>query len=529
MHPSKIFFFLLFVILNHEFTTSETAKRKFPSDFKWGIGTSSYQIEGAWNEGGRGESIWDYITHTNPNKIRDKSNGDTTADSYRNWRRDVEMIRELGVEIYRFSMSWVRILPSGFPDSINKEGVEYYNNLIDELLKYNITPMVTIYHWDLPQRLQQIGGWTNSKMIDYYIDFSRVMFELFGDRIKIWSTFNEPYYICQGYEEGFMAPGVDLPGIGGYLCGHTILKAHAEVVHMYREEFQPKFGGQIGITFDSSWLEPLTESDIDKEAAERGLQFFLGWFAHPIFKGNYPPVMIERIGELSKQQGFTESRLPTFTEAEIDRIVNTSDYFSICSYTGNLVTIAKPNNTYKVPSFLHDMNIGRTIDPNWPTSGSDWLRVYPKGFYNLLKWISKTYDNPPVIITESGVSDRGGTNDTERIKYFYSYLDATLDAIDEGCNVTGYIAWSLMDSFEWLAGYIEKFGMYYVDYNDPKRPRYAKASARAYAEIVKTGQINWNFWPDPEIYIPAPGAGLKLKEMKFFVFLSIFATLYFYF
>ncbi|XP_017011020.2 myrosinase 1-like [Drosophila takahashii] len=477
--------------------------RRFPDDFRWGVGSSSYQIEGGWNADGKGESIWDFLTHNYPEKIADKLNGDISADSYHQWKRDVQMVKELHAGTYRFSLSWTRIMPGGYKNNVSTAGIEYYSNLIDELLRYNITPMVTIYHWDMPQRLQELGGWTNPEIIPVFKDYARLVLEMFGDRVKTWTTINEPLHVCEcGYGLDYMAPSYNYPGIPSYLCGHNVLKAHAEVVHMYRELFQSQQGGRIGITMDTSWMEPKdVTSTEDREASERALQFYLGWFAHPIFskEGNYPKVMIERIRNLSKEQGFGDrSRLPEFTAEEIQRIRGTADFFGINSYTTKLVYSNGHNNTGKfpVPSFNHDMGAVETQKGvDWPSSGSSWLKVYPRGMYNLLMWIHREYNPPRILVTENGVSDRGGLEDYARVDYYNLYLSAVLDAIEDGVNVKGYMAWSLMDSYEWKVGFSEKFGLYHVDFNSPNRTRTPKVSALVMAQIYKTNTIDWSYRP----------------------------------
>ncbi|XP_053686547.1 lactase/phlorizin hydrolase-like [Sabethes cyaneus] len=423
------------------------------------------------------------------------------------------MIRELGVNMYRFSMAWSRLLPTGISNEINQAGVDYYNKLINELLQYGIEPMVTLYHWDLPQRLQEMGGWTNREIIGHFKEYARTAFELFGDRVKWWTTFNEPLQTCLfSYEYDSMAPGYDFAAIPCYLCSHHLLLSHAEAVHLYRTQFQPSQKGIIGITSDTSWNEPRSDTAEDREAAHRSLQFYLGWFMNPIFSktGNYPQVMIDRVGNLSLLQGFSSSRMPQFTEDEIEKLKGSSDYFGINTYTTSIVYSNDVENSanYRIPSFDHDRNAVGFQNQEWPGSGSDWLKVYPKGMYSLLGWIRDEYNNPPVYVTENGVSDRGGTKDLARIDYYNQYLNAVLDAMEEGSDVRGYVAWSLMDNFEWRAGLTERFGLYYVDYQDPKRTRYAKSSAKVYANIIKTRMIDPDYLPEPEIFIPDSGSGL---------------------
>lgn len=256
----------------------------------------------------------------------------------------------------------------------------------------------------------------------------------------------------------------------------------------------------MGITADTSSPHPLTHTHEDHQAVQRAFQFYVGWFMHPIFStnGNYPRIMIDRIDELSRQQGFSKSRLPTFTSEEIKTIHKTADFFGINSYTSLKVTSnddVKNPAKHKIPSFQHDMGTIETQDEDWGKSGSEWLRVHPSGMRHLLNWIRKEYNNPPVYITENGVSDRGGLNDIKRVEYFNSYLTAVLSAIKDGCDVKGYIAWSLMDSFEWVAGYTEKFGLYHVDFNSREKTRTPKMSAKVFSKIAQTNQIDYSYRP----------------------------------
>ncbi|KAG8231276.1 hypothetical protein J437_LFUL010314 [Ladona fulva] len=458
----------------------------FPEGFKFGTATSAYQIEGAWNEDGKTENIWDRLVHQNSAVIADGSNGDIAADSYHKYKDDVKILKELGVEFYRFSLSWTRVLPKGDVSVISTEGIQYYNDLIDELLANGIMPMVTIYHWDLPQSLQDLGGWTNEIMAEYFEDFARVAFSNFGDRVKWWITLNEPWVqSVLGYDFGWDAPRLNLHGVGGYLSGHTMLKAHALAFHLYDKEFRPSQKGKIGITLESFWMEPKTSDPKDLEAAERALQFELGWFAHPIFSknGDYPPLMKQIIGENSKKEGLKRSRLPSLSSKWIELLKGSSDFFGLNHYTSYLV---EADENGQDPSWRRDTRCKTSVNPLWPETGSPWLKVVPWGFRKLLNWIKKEYNNPDVIVTENGVSDKGGLADKQRVAYITEYMNEMLKAIKlDGCNISAYTCWSLLDNFEWLGGYTQKFGIYSVDFDDPERRRTAKESAKAYSTIIK--------------------------------------------
>lgn len=246
----------------------------FPEGFLFGTATASYQVEGAWDEDGKGENIWDNWTHNFPDVIKNQDNGDVACDSYHKYLEDVENLRYLGVQTYRFSLSWSRLLPSGFTNEINQAGFEYYNNLIDALIENGITPLVTLYHWDLPQPLQEIGGWPNPILEELFGQYARVAFTLYGDRVKYWFTFNEAKQTCQqGYGIGAMAPGYHSAGIGEYLCAHTVLKAHARAYHIYDTEFRDVQKGKVSLVVDTDWFEPASNSTEDIEAAERKIQF----------------------------------------------------------------------------------------------------------------------------------------------------------------------------------------------------------------------------------------------------------------
>ncbi|CAB3258489.1 unnamed protein product [Arctia plantaginis] len=476
-------------------------QRSFAADFVFGCATASYQVEGAWNEDGKGENIWDHMTHNKPTVIKDLSNGDVAADSYHNYKRDVEIMRELGLDAYRFSLSWSRILPTGFASEINPAAIEYYNNLINEMLKYDIKPMATLYHWDLPQKLQELGGFANPLIAEWFEDYARVAYEHFGDRVKFWITINEPKEIChQGYGSTTMAPILNSTAFGTYLCAKHLLLAHANAYHAYNNDFRPTQGGECGITFAVSWYDALTDSDEDKFAAELKKQGDYGLYSDPIFseEGGYPTDIAKRISEKSAQQGFSKSRLPEFTEEEKAWVRGTSDFYGVNHYTAKLISATEHKELNDVPSYEDDLDIGTFVPEDWQKSGADWLMMAPKSLYNCLMDVHERYNAPVLYVTENGWADslEVGLSDDLRVEYYRAALEDVLDAIDAGVNLKGYLAWSLIDNFEWMSGYSQRFGLYYVDYEDPARTRTAKKSAFVYKHIVKNRYIDYDYEPE---------------------------------
>ncbi|CAG4992208.1 unnamed protein product [Parnassius apollo] len=479
--------------------SSGLSNYSFPEDFIFGVATAAFQIEGGWNIGGKGESIWDTYLHKHPNFTIDGSNGDIAADSYHKYKSDISIIKSLGVKYYRMSISWPRILPNGYDNFINKDGVRYYRSIFKELLKENITPVVTLFHWDLPTPLMDLGGWSNPKMIDYFEDYANVAFTLFGDIIKTWSTINEPHQHCyKGYGSDEFVPAMKSGGFGEYLCAHYLLLGHSRVYHLYDKKFRPHQKGKIGLTLDAFWAVPKDKSNhSDVLAAERYLQMRLGIFAHPIYslEGDYPDLVRERIDNLSLSQGYTRSRLPYFSRKEIDLLRGSSDFFGINHYTSYLMSDMPMDIDYPVPSWDHDTGVLVEQNPKWPIPGVYWLSVYPPGFRGLLNWITKNYGTKiPIIVTENGMSDFEEINDYARVSYYNNYLYQLLLAIHEdGCNIQGYFAWTLMDDFEWKDGYTVKFGLFHVDFNSTEKTRTPKLSAFNYAEIVRKRRINFKY------------------------------------
>uniref|UniRef100_A0A3P9J4L6 beta-glucosidase n=1 Tax=Oryzias latipes TaxID=8090 RepID=A0A3P9J4L6_ORYLA len=460
----------------------------FPEDFIWGVSSSAYQIEGGWNADGKGPSIWDKFTQA-PGNIPENANGNIACDSYNRLDEDFFMLGALKVKSYRFSLSWSRIFPDGTRSSLNQKGVDYYNRLINGLVARGITPMVTLYYWDLPQALQDIGGWESVQMINLFNDYCDFCFATFGDRVKFWITFNQPHTIAwAGYGTGAMPPNVNNPGSAPYEVAHNLIKAHATAYHTYDDKYRASQGGLVSIALDADWVEPY-DVNVHREilAADRAMQFRLGWFAHPIFKnGDYPEAMKQQILAKSELQDLSESRLPLFTEEEKNLIKGTADAFCINHYTTKIVNHV--TDKLAPPSYQSDRDIVENQETDSPTTAIKEQRAVAWGLRRLLNWIKEEYGDPDIYISENGAALEAGTlwDDINRVFFYKTYIDEALKAHElDGVKVKGYIATSLMDSFEWLNGYKLGFGLHHVDFSNTNRPRTPKYSAHYYYQIMK--------------------------------------------
>ncbi|HCI29308.1 MAG TPA: beta-glucosidase [Fervidobacterium sp.] len=417
----------------------------FPKNFCFGTATASYQIEGAADEDGRGPSIWDVFSHM-PGKTFNDETGDIACDHYHRYKEDVQIMKDIGLDAYRFSISWPRVMPDG--KSINQKGIDFYNRLVDELLEAGITPFVTLYHWDLPYALHEKGGWLNPDIAMYFRAYATFMFDELGDRVKHWITLNEPW--CSSFLGYFM--GEHAPGHQNLqealITTHNLLRAHGYAVQSFREEVKD---GEVGLTNVVMKIEPGDSRPESFFVASLVDKIVNAWFHDPVIFGSYPEEVVKTYSEKGLQVPLDDFSI----------ISNPIDFFGVNYYTRTLV-VYDENDPLGFSYAQGDL----------PKTDMGW-EIYPQGLFDMLVNLKERY-RLPLYITENGIAgpdkvENGRVSDTYRIEYLEKHFEKVLEAIEAGVDVRGYFIWSLMDNFEWAHGYSKRFGIVYIDYNTQKR------------------------------------------------------------
>lgn len=438
---------------------------QFPKDIKWGTATASYQIEGAAQKDGRGPSIWDTFAKT-PGNVYKGHDGDVACDSYHRFPEDVKLMKELGVDMYRFSIAWPRIFPQGTGE-VNEEGLAYYHRLVDSLLEHGIEPVCTLYHWDLPEALQEKGGWESRDTIEAFADYADTIFRSFEGKIKKYITINEPW--CASFLSNYI--GAHAPGKQSLQLGvdtaHHLMVAHGRAVQKFRAL---SLQGEIGYAPNVEWNEPYSNSEEDAEACRRATGWFLDWFFDPVFKGSYPDFLTEWFAK-------DGVKVP-IVDGDLEIISQPIDFLGINYYTGSVSRYEKGASM-----FDHER-----VDQGYEKTDIGW-NVYPEGFYKILTAIHQQYGDVPIYITENGscYNDEpinGTVADDGRIRYLEKHLTALHRAITSGVPIKGYMTWSLLDNFEWAEGYNMRFGLVHVNYRTLVRT--PKESYFWYQEFLKT-------------------------------------------
>ncbi|MFZ9728146.1 MAG: GH1 family beta-glucosidase [Candidatus Nanopelagicaceae bacterium] len=434
------------------------------SEFVWGVATSSYQIEGAANEGGRGQSIWDTFCKV-PGKVANFENGDMACDHYHRYKEDLDLMKWMGVKAYRFSVAWPRVIPDGV-GRVNEMGLDFYDRLIDSLLEREIAPWLTMYHWDLPEALQLRGGWNNREVVEWFGEYAEMLTSRFGDRVKNWMTLNEP--LCSawlGHLYGDMAPGIkDLQT--ALNVSHHLLMSHGLACQVIRSNVSE---ANVGIVINVTPAVPATDSQEDSNAAQLADGFDNRWFLDPVFGRTYPADVIDTLGAS-----------PEIHSGDMKLIAQDLDFLGLNFYFRQ--TVAADQNSKPLPiRSVNRENVKRTA-MNW--------EVHPQAFEEILLRISKEYSPKAIYITENGSAwndevINGEIIDDERIDYLARHLDAMRSAKNQGAPILGYFAWSFLDNFEWAYGYEKRFGLIYVDYKTQKRT--PKKSAFFYRQLLLNG------------------------------------------
>jgi beta-glucosidase len=439
--------------------------RRFPAGFLWGAATSAYQIEGAPLADGAGPSIWHRFVHT-PGLTVSGDTGDVACDHYHRYREDVALMRDIGLNAYRFSISWSRILPAG-RGAVNSRGLAFYERLIDALLEYEIQPLITLYHWDLPAALDDRGGWLNPDVANWFAEYATTVFRAFDDRVPMWTTLNEPWVISDGgYLHGTLAPGhrnlFEVP-----LVSHNLLRAHGTAVETYRAIGR----NRIGLVVNLEPKYPASDSPEDLAAMRRADAYMNRQYLDPVFRGSYPDELREIFGKA----------WPEFAASDLALIRQPIDFLGINYYLRGVTRndpAAKPVRTSNVKQ------------PQHVYTETGW-EVYAPALTRVLLLVRERYGDIPLYVTENGAAFYdppspidGRVDDPLRVWYYRDHLRAALDAMGQGVDLRGYFAWSLLDNFEWSLGYAKRFGIVHVDYHTQRRT--PKSSARFYADVIRT-------------------------------------------
>ena len=437
---------------------------QFPANFLWGAATSAYQIEGSPLADGAGPSIWQRFTRT-PGMMANGDTGDVACDHYRRWKDDIALMKRLGLKAYRFSIAWGRVLPEG-RGRINVKGLEFYDRLVDELLRNDIVPLPTLFHWDMPAALDDRGGWLNPDSAHWFADYASVMFAKLDSRVEQWATLNEPWVVTDGgYLHGALAPGhrnkFEAP-----IASHHLLLAHGMAVQAYRAAGR----NRIGIVVNIEPKYAASQSAEDLAAMRRADAYMNRQYLDPVFLGSYPEEMREIFGEA----------WPSWPAEDMALIKQPIDWLGVNYYTRN-VTRFDANN-YPLQA--------APVKQNATYTETGW-EVYPQGLTDTLTWIKQRYGNPPVSVTENGAAfydppqaENGVVDDPLRVSYFKKHIAAVSDAIAQGCDIRGYMAWSLFDNLEWSLGFAKRFGIVHVDF--ATQARTIKASGKLYADVIAT-------------------------------------------
>ena len=438
---------------------------RFPPGFLWGAATASYQIEGGWRDEGKGESIWDRFSHT-PGKVQDGDTGDVAADHFHRWESDIQLMKDLGIKAYRFSISWPRILPSGW-GKVEPRGLDFYSRLVDGLLRAGIQPWATLYHWDLPQALEDRGGWPNRDTSYAFAEYAETVARSLGDRVKHWMTLNEPFVAAiLGYLEGVHAPGrQDMQDAAR--ATHHLLLGHGLAVPALRRD---SAGAEVGIVLNYSPMHPATDSEEDHFAARLHDGFVQRVYLDPLAGRPYPADVIEKMGvSLDMAQG-----------DDMTRIAAPIDFLGLNNYTRDVVRANPPDAASEAAAD----DVERT-EMGW--------EVYPAGIYEMLMRIAREYPFKALYITENGaafadtVGPNGEVDDPRRVAFLRDYISQAGRALAEGAPLKGYFVWSLMDNFEWAYGYSKRFGLIHVDF--ATQARTPKRSARWYRRVIAENAV----------------------------------------